>query len=171
MGKSRTKNTSRASGKKRKRSKPVVSKLAQRVYNWEAEWHHWNSQQFETIHGPRQWVRHALEIYGVPPTVVRSRHGHESSFFRPHDWSINLLKKHRNVAAALHEAAHAIHAYYYGPVEEHHDERWLGIYVWLLCQSGLWPKSAIVASLAARKLKFSRMMTPKILKHKNPYSE
>jgi len=102
---------------------------------------------------------------------VRPRRGRQASFFRPHDWSINLLEKHHNVASALHEASHAIHAYYYGPVDEHHDERWLGIYVWLLTCTTLWPKEAITASLAARNLKYSRMMTPDVLKYKRPYGK
>lgn len=171
MGKSRSTNSARAGSKKRKRSKPVASRLAQRVYKWEREWHHWNSEQFGSVHGPRLWIKAALKLYGVPQTTVRHRDGHQASFFRPHDWSINLIKQHRNVAAALHEAAHAVHAYYYGPVDETHDARWLGIYVWLLCESGLWPCSAIKASLAERNLKFSNRMSPAVLKRKKPYGK
>lgn len=171
MGKSRTEGATWTGSEKRRGGKTLasgVSAQAQKVYDWEAEWYHWNTQQFQTIYGPRRWVHYALDLYGVPRTVVRHRSGRESSFFRPHDWSINILVKHRNVAAALHEAAHAIHAYYYGNVEEHHDERWLGIYVWLLNHTQMYPKGVIDTSLKNAGIKYSRMMTPKVLKHKKP---
>lgn len=146
----------------------MATRLAKRVYNWENQWYHWNVQQFETIYGPRRWVHHALKAYDVPLVAVRARHGRESTFFRPHDWSVNIIKHHQNVAAALHEAAHAIYFYYYGQSEEHHNEKWLGIYVWLLIKADLWPKSAIIASLKAAKLPYSHMMTPDVLKRKKP---
>lgn len=149
----------------------MASRLARRVYNWEAQWHHWNTAQFSNLSGPRAWIKYALDAYDVPRAVVRHRSGHQTSFFRPHDWSINLLERHRNVASALHEAAHAIHVYYYGPVDEHHNETWLGIYVWLLNKSGLWPKSAIKASLAERNLTYSHMTSPDVLKRKKPYGK
>jgi hypothetical protein len=173
MGERQRKGTARPRGKKRRRS-PALAKptrLAQRVYDWEAEWYHWNTEQFNTIHGPRKWVHWALDAYKVPHTVVRPRRGHDHSFFRPHDWSISLLRKHRNLASALHEAAHAIHAYYYGPVDEYHDAKWLGIFVWLLGCTTAWPKEAITASLKARGLTYSHMMTPDVLKHKKPYGK
>lgn len=163
----------RTGGKKKRRNTAMAkpTRLAQKVYNWEAQWHHWNVAQYRSIYGPRRWIHHALDCYKVPRTVVRHRTGHQSSFFRPHDWSINLLEKHRNVASALHEAAHAIHAYYYGPVEEHHNQQWMGIYVWLLKMADLWPAEAITASLDARNIPYSTRMSPKVLTRKKPYGK
>lgn len=69
---------------------------------------------------------------------------------------------------ALHEASHAIFFYYYGDDDDSHDERWLGIFVWLLVKSKLWPKEAILASLKTANLEYSHMMTPNVLKQKKP---
>jgi hypothetical protein len=145
-----------------------VSRQARKVYKWEHSWYHFSSQQFNKIGQARAWVRSALAAYDVPPTVVRARAGRESSFFRPHDWTIHFIEQHYNVATTLHEAAHAIYFYYYGDSDEPHNEKWLGIYVYLLTKTGLWPRAAIIASLEAAGLKYSKMMTPKALRRKKP---
>jgi hypothetical protein len=172
MGKSWRKSATRTGSKKRKRSPAMAERRAKRVYDWEGEWYHWSIPAFRSIHGPRKWVRWALNAYNVPEKVtVRDRaKPYRNSIFRPADWSIHLLQPHWNVPSALHEAAHAIHYYYYGDDPDHHGKKWLGIYVWLLCQTTLVPCSAIKASLAEAGLDYSHMMTPKVLKRKTPAS-
>lgn len=49
-----------------------------------------------------------------------------------------------------------------------HDDKWLGIFVWLLTNCGAWPKDAITVTLDNRGLKYSKMMSPKVLKRKKP---
>lgn len=128
-----------------------------------------NIQGFHTIYQARKWIKWACEQYQCPVPVVRpNRLSKTESFFRPIDWSIHLLPPHWNVGVALHEAAHAIHTYYYGPSEIGHDDKWLGIFVWLLTNCGAWPKDAITETLKNRGMTYSKMTSPKALSKKTP---
>ncbi len=147
----------------------MAERRSDRVYGWQWKWYHWDNQQFNNVDGARRWVKWAMKKYkvaGVP--TVRAKVKGQVSFFRPIDWSIHLLKHHWNVAVALHESAHVIHFYYYGDNDDPHDEKWLGIFLWLLIESGLWPREAILASVKKNNLTYSNQMSPAAIKRKHP---
>jgi hypothetical protein len=139
----------------------TLDRDTKKVYAWEDKWTHWNLPGFKTktAHA-RRWIAWACDKWGVPmPVVTRLGANAKTS------WSmgspeighrIELAPHHNNFAVALHEAAHVIDDYV-GDDDASHNPRWLGIYLWLLEHSDIYPKGTVTASAKAAGLKWLKV--------------
>lgn len=127
-----------------------------KVYDWEDKFVHSRIEAM-SIGSARWWVRWACKQYKVKPPIVSARpdYKHDFSFYRTLDHRVALLKRHRNIWASFHEAAHAIAWTLLGDFT--HGPKWLGIYMWLLSTAGIAPLSALKASAKEAGLRWSHM--------------
>lgn len=123
------------------------------AYRWEGTWAHWNLKMFDTVAGPRHWIRWACRKYATSPPVVRPLpQNSELSYYYALDHSINLQPVHWNASTSLHEAAHAIIFMAVENSWEDHGREWFGVYAWLLLRAKMWPAVALSASARAEGL-------------------
>ena len=128
------------------------------VYSWEDSWPGWNKNHI-TFKAVRAVVYAACDHYKVKrPTVVQ----HPQRSF---SWSMPTRNRMsiqggehrgpggRNVATALHEAAHHIVWNLYGDRVQDHGPTFLGIYLDLLVRAKVAPQVALHASLKSFGLK------------------
>lgn len=131
------------------------------VYSWEDSWPGWGKNHI-SFKACRALVFGACDHYRVKrPTVVQ--HPQRSfSWSMPTKDRISLQGgKHgkeggRNVATALHEAAHHIAWHLHGERIQDHGRTFLGIYMDLLVRAKVAPQVALEASARAHKLKWAR---------------
>ena len=131
------------------------------VYRWEDEWYEW-SRNTIGIKQCRAIIRRACKWYKVPyPTVVH--HDVRSmSFSVPSEDYISLQggdhreRGGRNVATALHEAAHHIAYKLHGERIQDHGQTFLGIYMALLVRAKVAPEIALTSTAKAKGLKWKR---------------
>lgn len=131
-----------------------------RVYEWEDLFSSFGKRS-ETRQEIRKLIRSASKRYNVEPPAVRfvSRAKSPSltitTYYDSSDHSISMGYRSCNAAIAMHEVAHAIVSERFED-EPDHGERWLGIYLDLLEWAGVAPRSALVASLKEKRLKWAR---------------
>jgi len=142
------------------------------AYKWEDQWETWNRVS-ASDRRVRSAIRSAERHYKIRPTkilIVAKNRNHErvdartgkgkklTSQYDPTPHTITIRPRHRNVAVALHEAAHAIHDELFGnlsrPELESHGPMWLGIYLWLLADAKVAPRRALLASAKSSGLKW-----------------
>lgn len=131
------------------------------VYAWESAWATWNKNGTKR-HNLRRWIRRAERKYRIPPTRIRFlerqhlswRQVQIRSTYEPDEHRITLDWVGQNSAVALHEAAHAITDTLFGWDLEAHSRLWLGIYLWLLEDAKIAPRSALHASAKEFGLKW-----------------
>ncbi len=135
------------------------------VYAWEDQWKDWNRPTMSKQE-LRVLMRRAERLYGVEPAWLtfpkrnRGAHGKRlASQYDPGTHAIHLRPRHRNVAVALHETAHAIHDCLFGPWSrpnlQAHGPLWLGIYLTLLISAKIAPRAALLASAKEKGLKWA----------------
>lgn len=138
----------------------------QAVYNWESSWRGWITKSAGK-RDVRRAIRRAERLYRVPPVPVvfktrsKNREGRRLASGYHITWLeagwITLRPHHQNVPIGLHEAAHRISHYFFGwdpPGFEDHGPQWLGIYLCLLADAGVAPRTALEASAAAAGLRW-----------------
>ena len=144
-----------------------------RVYKWEGEWVDWNRASASAL-AIRKAIRTAERAYAVPKMKIwlvknnrsvcrmdgRSGKGLRlPTFYDPSTHAIHIRPRHRNIATALHEAAHGICDAFFGNVDHPefpaHGPLWLGIYLNLLIAAEVAPKNALIASAKQRGLKYA----------------
>jgi hypothetical protein len=132
----------------------------QAVYRWEDSWPGWNKNTIG-IKDCREVIRRACKWYKVQPPTVVHHNVRAMSFSVPTKNYISLQGgEHRenggrNVATALHEAAHHIAWALYGERVQDHGRTWLGIYLCLLVRGRVAPQVALEASARAAGLKWT----------------
>lgn len=129
------------------------------LYAWEEAWASWNVST-TSLAECRDYVRQACAAYGVPAPKVTGHKHREMSYYRTDIHKISLRYDHKNIAIALHEAAHAIIYHYYQDTVKDHGPEFMGVYLHLLVEAKLAPPVAITASAKAAKLRWSKNMTP-----------
>lgn len=123
------------------------------AYTWEGQWKHWNLKMFDSLYGPRHWVRWACRKYGTKPPAVHPLPAKgELTYYGSLTHTIHLQPQHWNISTVLHEAAHCILFRKTGERFEDHGKEWLGVYTWLLIQSKHWPTIALSSSAKAAGL-------------------
>lgn len=135
-----------------------------RVYAWEGGFCDWVRSTL-TLAEARAVVRWACDKYGLPcPTV--SQHMHAGDSYSQADGSVTKgplisfkAADQKNPAVALHEAAHYIHDAIFGDKGVHHSAEWLGIYLWLLEGYRVAPRTALLASARAARLRWVAIWT------------
>jgi hypothetical protein len=123
---------------------------AQKVYEWEGKWVHWQINEFgKKLDTARIWVAKSCEAYGVKKVPVRLAKNSDDSYFDLGKNAIYLLRQHNNIAVSLHESAHAICYDLFGLNVHDHGPEFAGIYIWLLADAGIAPVEALTASADA----------------------
>jgi hypothetical protein len=131
------------------------------TYLWEDSWPGWNRNHI-TLAECRSLIASSCLVYGVKRPIVVDHPQRSMSWNIPADRRISMQGgKHRarggrNVATALHEAAHQIAFTLYGSSIQDHGPTWLGIYLDLLVRARGAPRIALEATLRAHGLKWSR---------------
>jgi len=132
----------------------------ERVYRWEDQFRSF-IERTTTRRELRALIRKASKRYNVEPPSVKFRtksgtRGRITSEYDPEEHCISLGWNDCNHAIAMHECAHAIADTIYGPFQQAHGTRWLGIYLDLLEWARVAPRSALHASAREKRLKWSR---------------
>jgi hypothetical protein len=138
----------------------VSDKQAEAVYEFEDRFP-WANHNNATLAQCRETIRSACATYGTkPPRVVQ--HCHSGwSWNSPTKRKISLqaartpstTRGGKNVATALHEAAHQIVYDLCGERAEDHGPTFCGVFFYLLVRAG-WPESAIHAVAREHKVKW-----------------
>ena len=132
------------------------------VYRWEDEWPAWNRNHV-SLRVCRKAIRAACKWYKVEPPTVTQHDGRGLAFSWPKQHRISMQGgEHariggKNIATALHEAAHHIAYAIYGERLQDHGRTWLGIYLNLLERAGIAPRVALEASARAHGLKWRKI--------------
>lgn len=127
------------------------------IYAWENEWVFWNLELLSRA-GCRRIISQACRKYKVKPPIVKF-HPNKCGFswFMPKINTISMQRGGKNHATCLHEAAHAIAWHYYGQRIEDHGPTFLGIYMWLLEDWKVAPRSALFASARKHGLRWREL--------------
>ena len=131
------------------------------VYTWEDSCPGWNRNHI-TLKACREVIYAACDHYKVkrPIVVQHPRRSFSWSMPRHNRMSIqggeHREKGGRNVATALHEAAHHIAWSIHGERIQDHGATWLAIYLDLLSRAGVAPRVALEASAKAHKLRWRK---------------
>lgn len=139
------------------KSAGIVDPHKQKVYAWEQSWHAWNWNTI-SLAACRKAIRRACTWYKVdPPTVVQHK---GRSYSWPEQNRISMQTGERakvggkNMATAMHEAAHHIAHALHGERIQDHGPVFLAIYIDLLERAQVAPRTALEASARAFGLKW-----------------
>lgn len=126
-----------------------MDKQTRRVYAWEDKWRCFAFNDWKKgLHEPRKRIAWACRKYGVPVPTVRLAPRNRYPYWDPVEHAIYVSRHMNNPLMALHEAAHAIADWLLNEDEgDPHSAIFVGIFVWLLGEYKLAPKSALVAEL------------------------
>ena len=130
------------------------------VYSWEDSWPGWGRNHI-TFKACRELVFAACDTYAVKRPAVVQHPQRTFSWSMPAKDRISLQggehgkEGGRNVATALHEAAHHIAWHLHGERIQDHGRTFLGIYMDLLVRAKVAPQVALEASARAHKLKWN----------------
>lgn len=131
----------------------------QTVYQWEDDWPAWNLNHV-SLTVCRKAIRTACKWYGVKPPSVGQHSGRAFAYSWPEKNRISMQGgEHaksggKNIATALHEAAHHIAYTLHGERIQDHGRTWLGIYLDLLERAAIAPREALHASARKHGLKW-----------------
>lgn len=120
-----------------------------RVYAWETGWVEWNVATM-TLAQARGYVRWACDLYWVEPPAVKAHGGKAYSY--SDGVVISLNKAHLNRAITLHEVAHHICNAVFDLDIPAHGREWMAVYLWLLTEAKIAPRTALLASAKAKGL-------------------
>lgn len=134
------------------------------LYEWETKWRDWNINSL-TLSECRAAIRTACARYKVRPPAVKQHNLRSLSWSIPYPapgWiSLQAVgprgRGGKNLATALHEAAHHIVYALFGNRPSDHGPTFLGIYIWLLVEAEVAPASALYPSARAAGLKWRHM--------------
>lgn len=134
---------------------------AEKLYRWEDSWQGWNANTL-TLAECRFVVRRACRLFGVKPPAVVQHRAKSILWFSwyatdPDRISFQCGPSHyggKNLAVALHEAAHHIAWKRHGWRVHDHGPTFLGIYLRLLEAARVAPAVALRASLRAAGLRW-----------------
>lgn len=140
----------RKTTRKNTKHRAAVDSQAATVYEWESEFADWN-RRTDSIRRIRSYVRTACAHYGLKAPAVRNHGGKTWPYCAEDGSHISFSQWGQNVAVALHEAAHFI-VLKLAPRAKDHGPTWLGVYLWLLNESGTAPTAALAASARAHGL-------------------
>jgi len=132
------------------------------VYSWEDAWEPWCRNSL-TLTQCRDWIESACRLYDVPAPRVRQHRSREFSWCHIGLGVISIqggkrdAQGGRNCATALHEAAHWIVFTLFGEQPQDHGPTFLGVYMWLLENSRIAPRSALHGSARHYGLKWREM--------------
>ena len=70
---------------------------------------------------------------------------------------VSFSRRGKNVATALHEAAHIIVFDKFGDKPQDHGPTFMGVYLWLLTTAGVAPRIALEATARANGLKWRKI--------------
>lgn len=121
------------------------------VYAWEDSWPGWGKNHI-TFKACRELVYQACDDYNVARPAVIQHPKRSFSWSMPTKNRISIqggehrANGGRNVATALHEAAHHIAWHLYGDCIQDHGPTFLGIYLDLLNKAKVAPLVALEAS-------------------------
>jgi hypothetical protein len=121
----------------------------ERVYAWEHSFTDWGRTS-ATLDECRTLLRQACDAYDVDVPALKTRSG-TYCYYDPSTHTIALLRHTVNRAALLHEVAHHIVGDT-APTAQDHGPTFLGIYMTLLEQAEIAPRSALHASARAAGL-------------------
>ena len=127
------------------------------VYLWEDSWPGWNKNHV-SFKACRALIDLACEAYKVPCPKVIQHPKRTFSWSMPTKDLISLqggVSKGpggRNIATALHEAAHHIAWHLHGDRIQDHGATFLGVYLDLLVRAKVAPRVALEASARSFKL-------------------
>lgn len=123
----------------------------QRVYAWEHQWVEWNVATIN-LKQARELIYWACDLYNVEPPTVKTHRGKAMSY--SDGLVIDFMLSHVNRAVALHEVAHHICNAIFSEGIQNHGPEWLAVYLWLLIQARIAPRTALCASAKAAGLKW-----------------
>ncbi len=129
------------------------------VYEWEDSWPGWGRNHI-SLKACRALIEHACDEYHVEHPDVTQHHERSMSFSVPTQEYIDIqggkhkAKGGRNVATALHEAAHHIAYALHSDRIQDHGRTFLGIYLDLLIRAKVAPRVALEASARSFGLKW-----------------
>jgi hypothetical protein len=105
-----------------------------------------------SVRKAREYVHWACALYWVEPPSVKTHGGKASSY--SNGLVIDFNYGHLNRAIALHEVAHHICNAIFPLDMPAHGPEWLSVYLWLLAEAKVAPKTALLASAKAAGLKW-----------------
>jgi hypothetical protein len=123
------------------------------IYRWEGSWKAWNRAEL-TVTECRSAIAWACDQYGVAPPRVKQHAGKSYPWCDVEKRVVSFSLKGKNVATALHEAAHLIVSDIFGDRVQDHGPTFLGVYMWLLETAGVAPRIALHATAHAHGLKW-----------------
>jgi hypothetical protein len=126
------------------------------VYRWEGSWKAWNREEL-TLGECRTAIRWACAQFDVAPPKVRQHASKEYPWYHTGLHVVSFSKRGKNVATALHEAAHVIVLDVFGDRSQDHGPTFLGVYLWLLTTAGVAPRVALEATARTHGLKWRRI--------------
>jgi hypothetical protein len=141
------------------KTKRVHDPQCEALYGWESSWHAWNINTL-SINACRKIIRRACLWYKVEKPRVIHHGTKELSYSVPEVGFISVQggEQHkcggRNIATALHEAAHHIGWHLHGENIQDHGPTFLRIYMDLLERAQVAPRVALEATARAHKLKW-----------------
>lgn len=110
----------------------------------------------------------ACKLYGVPPIPIRAATKHDDTSYyhagvaRP---AIYLKDRHRLADVIVHETAHYISDFYLGHDRPHHDDAFIGVYLWLLVKMKVFTPKFLKASIKPYGVNFAPI-SPTALKRR-----
>lgn len=133
------------------KTKRVTDPNCEAVYSWENAWFDWNRNTL-SITACRKIIRRACRWYKVESPTVVHHNCKELSYSVPEVGYISLQggETHkcggRNVATALHEAAHHIGWHLHGENIQDHGPSFVRLYIALLERAKVAPRTALLAT-------------------------
>lgn len=138
------------------------------AYDWEDSFTLWPGAYLSQKRA-RELVAAACRKYRIPtPTIRFLKTDRGPSSYTAYDHVIKLRPRHMNAAIVLHETAHAITDYILGANLEPHGAEWLGVYMVLLEDYRIIPRSAMELLAKERGLKYRgrHLVDPKKIRSK-----
>jgi len=126
------------------------------VYRWESTWKAWNRTEL-TLVECRSAINWACDQFGIEPPRVRTHQTKEYPWCDVEKRVMSFSLKGKNVATALHEAAHLIVSDLFSVQAQDHGPTFLGVYMWLLETAGVAPRIALYATARSHGLKWRKV--------------
>jgi hypothetical protein len=126
------------------------------VYRWEGSWKAWNRAEL-TLTECRSAISWACDQFGIAAPRVGQHAGKSYPWCDVEKRVVSFSLKGKNVATALHEAAHLIVNDVFGARVQDHGPTFLGAYMWLLETAGVAPRIALHATARSHGLKWRHL--------------
>lgn len=133
----------------------------ERAYDWEGDFTDWAPPR-ATKAELRKIVRKCCRLYRVPePEILFATKNYRdgkklTSFYEPDSHRILIRPRHMQPNTGIHEAAHTIVDWIFGPHLPAHGREWVGVMICLLVACKVAPQKALEAHAEALGLDFCR---------------